>query len=140
MKSPSFFVLLTLGDILLLTLVTLVDHLLLTIGENTWVRTPLIHSKINKFTYASILDKVQSRLASWISKVLSMAGRLSLIQFVTVAIPIYDMQNCCQVAHVHHVTLYHHNTISRHFVPRSPLGPRSPRHIVSLEHIFTSIF
>jgi hypothetical protein len=53
---------------------------------------PLIHSRINKQTYASLLDKIQSRLSSWKSKTLSMAGRLTLINYVTASIPIYSMQ------------------------------------------------
>ncbi|XP_061998979.1 uncharacterized protein LOC133716290 [Rosa rugosa] len=53
---------------------------------------PLIHSRVNKNTYASIFDKIQCRLSSWKSKVLSMAGRLTLVQSVTSAIPNYAMQ------------------------------------------------
>ncbi|KAK9939901.1 hypothetical protein M0R45_016581 [Rubus argutus] len=53
---------------------------------------PLIHSRVNKHTYSSILDKAQNRLASWKSKVLSMVGRLTLIHSVTAAIPLYAMQ------------------------------------------------
>lgn len=53
---------------------------------------PLIHSRVNKHTYAALLDEIQSRLSSWKSKVLSMAGRLTLISSVTASIPIYSMQ------------------------------------------------
>lgn len=53
---------------------------------------PLIHSRINKYTYANIVDKVQNRLSGWKSKSLSMAGRLTLIQAVTSSSPIYAMQ------------------------------------------------
>ncbi|KAK9911967.1 hypothetical protein M0R45_035844 [Rubus argutus] len=53
---------------------------------------PLIHSRVNKYTYAGILDKVQSRLSSWKCKVLNLAGRLTLINSVTAAIPNYAMQ------------------------------------------------
>ncbi|KAL6140994.1 hypothetical protein ACLB2K_059286 [Fragaria x ananassa] len=53
---------------------------------------PLIHSRVNKHTYNGIFDKVQGRLSSWKSKVLSMAGRLTLIQSVTSSIPNYAMQ------------------------------------------------
>ncbi|KAL6178884.1 hypothetical protein ACLB2K_050401 [Fragaria x ananassa] len=52
----------------------------------------LIQSRVNKHTYDAIFDKVQSRLSSWKSKALNMAGRLTLIQSVTSAIPNYAMQ------------------------------------------------
>ncbi|XP_050386206.1 uncharacterized protein LOC126802601 [Argentina anserina] len=53
---------------------------------------PLIHERVNHHTYAGIYDKFQSRLSSWKSKTLSMAGRLVLIQSVSSAIPNYAMQ------------------------------------------------
>ncbi|XP_062006018.1 uncharacterized protein LOC133723218 [Rosa rugosa] len=53
---------------------------------------PLIHFRVTKNTYAGLVDKAQSRLASWKGKVLNMAGRLTLIQSVNSSIPIYAMQ------------------------------------------------
>ncbi|KAL6125591.1 hypothetical protein ACLB2K_073647 [Fragaria x ananassa] len=53
---------------------------------------PLIHSRVSAATYSNLVDKVQTRLASWKSKTLNMAGRLTLIQSVTSSIPIYAMQ------------------------------------------------
>lgn len=53
---------------------------------------PMIHSRVTKHTYANLVDKVQGRLASWKSKHLSMAGRLTLIQAVTSSVPTYAMQ------------------------------------------------
>ncbi|KAL6202860.1 hypothetical protein ACLB2K_026564 [Fragaria x ananassa] len=53
---------------------------------------PLIHSRVSAATYANLVDKVQTRLASWKSKTLNMAGRLTLIQSVTSSILIYAMQ------------------------------------------------
>lgn len=53
---------------------------------------PMIHSRITKYTYANLIDKVQNRLASWKSNHLSMVGRLTLIQSVTSSVPIYAMQ------------------------------------------------
>lgn len=53
---------------------------------------PLIQARITKYTYANLVDKVQNRLASWKSKHLSMAGRLTLIQAVNSSIPTYAMQ------------------------------------------------
>ncbi|KAL6199614.1 hypothetical protein ACLB2K_029398 [Fragaria x ananassa] len=53
---------------------------------------PLIHSRVFASAYANLVDKVQSRLASWKSKTLNMAGRLTLIQSVASSIPVYAMQ------------------------------------------------
>ncbi|XP_024195608.1 uncharacterized protein LOC112198716 [Rosa chinensis] len=64
----------------------------LTTDLGKYLGMPLIHSRVNKHTYDSLFDKVQSRLSSWKSKVLSMAGRLTLLQSVTYSIPIYAMQ------------------------------------------------
>lgn len=52
----------------------------------------IIHSRVSASTYANLVDKVQSRLASWKSKTLNMAGRLTLIQSVASSIPVYAMQ------------------------------------------------
>lgn len=52
----------------------------------------LIHSRVSKNTYVEFIDKVLNRLASWKSKTLSMAGRLTLIQAVSASIPVYAMQ------------------------------------------------
>lgn len=64
----------------------------LTCDLGKYLGMPLIHSRVNKHTYDAVFDKVQGRLASWKSKVLSMAGRLTLIQSVTSSIPNYAMQ------------------------------------------------
>ncbi|XP_050373202.1 uncharacterized protein LOC126790878 [Argentina anserina] len=48
---------------------------------------PLIHSRVNASTYVGLVDKVQSRLASWKCKSLNMAGRLTLIQAITSSTP-----------------------------------------------------
>lgn len=57
-----------------------------------YLGVPLIHKRVTKDTYHEILDKVQKRLSSWKSHTLSMAGRITLVQSVTSAIPIYTMQ------------------------------------------------
>ncbi|KAL6208769.1 hypothetical protein ACLB2K_019714 [Fragaria x ananassa] len=64
----------------------------LTEDLGVYLGMPLIHSRVSASTYTSLVDKVQSRLASWKSKTLNMAGRLTLIQSVTSSIPIYAMQ------------------------------------------------
>ncbi|KAL6218764.1 hypothetical protein ACLB2K_011973 [Fragaria x ananassa] len=64
----------------------------LTCDLGKYLDMPLIHDRVNKCTYAGSFDKVQKRLSSWKSKVLSFAGRLTLVQSVTSAIPMYAMQ------------------------------------------------
>ncbi|KAK9904390.1 hypothetical protein M0R45_000756 [Rubus argutus] len=63
----------------------------LTSDLGKYLGMPLVHSRVTKYTYASLLEKAQSRLCSWKCKALSMAGRHTLIQSVTAAIPIYIM-------------------------------------------------
>ena len=53
---------------------------------------PLIHSRVNKNTYQSILDKVDRRLTGWNATHLSLAARVTLAQSVLQAIPVYAMQ------------------------------------------------
>ncbi|CAL9010471.1 unnamed protein product [Prunus brigantina] len=53
---------------------------------------PILHSRIGKRTYSPLVDKVHKRLAAWKSKLLSLAGRATLIQAVTASIPVYAMQ------------------------------------------------
>ena len=53
---------------------------------------PLIHSRVNKATYQSILDKVDMRLTGWNAAHLSFARRVTLAQSVVQAMPIYAMQ------------------------------------------------
>ncbi|KAK9944849.1 hypothetical protein M0R45_010396 [Rubus argutus] len=64
----------------------------LTSDLGKYLGMPLVHSRVTKYTYASLLEKAQCRLSSWKCKTLRMAGRLTLIQSVTAAIPIYTMQ------------------------------------------------
>lgn len=63
---------------------------LLRILEGILVLT--IHGRITKRTYAGLLNRVKDKLASWKSRTLSLAGRLTLIKVVNSAIPIYSMQ------------------------------------------------
>ena len=53
---------------------------------------PLLHSRVNKATYQSILDKVDKRLTGWNAAHLSLAGRITLAHSVLQAMPIYAMQ------------------------------------------------
>lgn len=57
-----------------------------------YLEMPLIHSRVSKSTYSELIDKVQSHLAGWKSKYLSMASKLTLLRFVNAAIHIDAMQ------------------------------------------------
>lgn len=52
---------------------------------------PLLHARVTRNTHSRLVDKVQKRLASWKCKLLSLAGRATMIQVVIAAIPIYAM-------------------------------------------------
>ncbi|KAH9770764.1 putative ribonuclease H protein [Citrus sinensis] len=53
---------------------------------------PLLHDRVSKKTYQSIIDKIDQRLSGWAAKHLSVARRVTLAQSVLQAIPIYAMQ------------------------------------------------
>ncbi|KAH9786561.1 putative ribonuclease H protein [Citrus sinensis] len=53
---------------------------------------PFLHSRVNKATYQTILDKVDKRLTGWNAAHLSLAGRITLAHSVLQAMPIYAMQ------------------------------------------------
>ncbi|CAL9002606.1 unnamed protein product [Prunus brigantina] len=57
-----------------------------------YLGVPIIHTRVDKTTYQEVIAKVQKRLASWKHHTLSMAGRITLLQSVTAAIPLYTMQ------------------------------------------------
>ncbi|KAH9697020.1 reverse transcriptase domain-containing protein [Citrus sinensis] len=61
---------------------------------------PLLHSRVNKATYQTILDKVDKRLTGWNAAHLSFAGRITLAHSVLQAIPIYAMQTTLLLAPV----------------------------------------
>ena len=54
---------------------------------------PLIHGRIAAKTYEEIVEKTKKRLAAWKCESLSLAGRVTLIKSVTLALPIYAMQS-----------------------------------------------
>lgn len=57
-----------------------------------YLGVPLIHERVSRRTYADLLEKVQGRLSGWKAKLLNMAGRETLIQSTTFALPMYTMQ------------------------------------------------
>lgn len=52
----------------------------------------IVHQRLTKRIYSAIVEKVNKILASWKSKTLSLIARVTLIEAVTSAIPIYFMQ------------------------------------------------
>lgn len=52
---------------------------------------PILHKRINKETLRDILEKVESRLAGWKGRILSFAGRLTLINSVLSSTPVHSM-------------------------------------------------
>lgn len=56
-----------------------------------YLGVPLLHDKITKDTYKYILDNARKSLFGWKTTSLSMAGKLTLVKSVLVAIPAYAM-------------------------------------------------
>jgi hypothetical protein len=89
----------------------------LTDNLGRYLGVPLIQDRISLNTYRGIIDKVQAKLSSWKSQVLSLPGRLTLIHAVTSAIPIYTMQTaklpvnvCNQLDKINRNFLWGNNT------------------------------
>lgn len=57
-----------------------------------YLDVPLIHNRINKSTCWEVMDKVNKLLTGWKSVTLSMAGKMTLIQAVSSAIPTHSMK------------------------------------------------
>lgn len=55
---------------------------------------PLIHEKVKKDSFKHIVDRVAGKLSTWKMNLMSLAGRLTLINSVTSSIPTYSMQMC----------------------------------------------
>ncbi|CAL5382784.1 unnamed protein product [Camellia sinensis] len=64
----------------------------LTQNLGKFLGVPLLHSRVNKHHFIPILERMQQKFAGWKTGVLSLAGRATLIQLVTNAIPAYTMQ------------------------------------------------
>ncbi|CAA7051323.1 unnamed protein product [Microthlaspi erraticum] len=52
---------------------------------------PVLQKRINKDTFADVLEKVSSRLAGWRGQMLSFAGRITLTRSVLSSIPVHIM-------------------------------------------------
>lgn len=59
---------------------------------NIWMSPSCTSGLINK-TYAYIIESMHQKLASWKSKNLSLAGRITLCKTVLAAVPLYPMQS-----------------------------------------------
>ncbi|CAL2229176.1 unnamed protein product [Prunus armeniaca] len=57
-----------------------------------YLGVPLVQGRFTKATYRAVLVKVQAKLSSWKSQLLSMVGRITLIQSIASSIPLYTMQ------------------------------------------------
>lgn len=54
---------------------------------------PMIVGRVKKSDFASIMDRINSKLAGWNMNLLSRVGRVTLAKSVLVTIPSYTMQN-----------------------------------------------
>ena len=60
----------------------------------TYLGVPIVMDGRDKRAFDSLIEKIQSKLAGWKSRTLSLAGRWTLINSVTSTIPTHVMQ-CC---------------------------------------------
>ncbi|KAG7615876.1 Ribonuclease H domain [Arabidopsis thaliana x Arabidopsis arenosa] len=56
-----------------------------------YLSMPILQKRVNKETFGEILERVNSKLAGWKGKCLSLAGRLTLTKSVLASIPIHTM-------------------------------------------------
>ncbi|KAI8550987.1 hypothetical protein RHMOL_Rhmol06G0149600 [Rhododendron molle] len=64
----------------------------LTTNLGKYLGVHLFHKRVSKHDFNHIIEKVQSRLAGWVSNTLMLSGRLTLVQSVSSTIPTYSMQ------------------------------------------------
>lgn len=57
-----------------------------------YLGVPLFHSRVTKSTFQFVVDKVQKKLNSYDAKLLSLAGRVTLVKSTLLAISGYFMQ------------------------------------------------
>lgn len=58
-----------------------------------YLGVPLLNSRVTKHTFQYIIDRMKRKLATWEVVNLSLAGRITLAQFVLATIPSYIMQS-----------------------------------------------
>ncbi|KAG6393957.1 hypothetical protein SASPL_144533 [Salvia splendens] len=57
-----------------------------------YLGVPLLHRRVDKNTYAGIVDKMKGKIANWTTGRMSLAGRVTLAQSVLSTMSIYAMQ------------------------------------------------
>lgn len=65
----------------------------LTTTLGSYLRVPVIHSKIKKATYEYLIDQIKRKLATWKIITLSRATRIVLLWSTLLAIIVYSMQS-----------------------------------------------
>ncbi|XP_028056650.1 uncharacterized protein LOC114260679 [Camellia sinensis] len=64
----------------------------LTQNLGKYLGSPMIHGTVNRNMFRETLKKLKNRLSGWKARTFSLACRTTLIQYVTSAIPSYNMQ------------------------------------------------
>lgn len=64
----------------------------LTSNLGKYLGVPLFNERVSRSHFNYILENLQTKLAGWKRSVLSLAGRATLVQSVTTALPTYTMQ------------------------------------------------
>ncbi|KAE8673707.1 hypothetical protein F3Y22_tig00111774pilonHSYRG00034 [Hibiscus syriacus] len=58
-----------------------------------YLGVPLLHNRVTTATYQHIIQRVRDKLAGWVARSLSLAGRISLAKSVLATISFYTMQS-----------------------------------------------
>ena len=58
-----------------------------------YLGVPTINGRVSGATFQSVLNRIDSRLAGWKAKCLSLVGRITMIKSTITAIPAYAMQS-----------------------------------------------
>jgi hypothetical protein len=65
-----------------------------------YLGVPILVDGRNKHAYDFLIEKIRDKLAGWKAQTLSLAGRCTLINAVTTAIPTHVMQCCMLPSHI----------------------------------------
>ncbi|KAG8378977.1 hypothetical protein BUALT_Bualt07G0040500 [Buddleja alternifolia] len=78
-----------------------------------YLGVPRLHERVKTSTFKEVIDRILSKLSSWKARWLNLAGRTTLIQSVTLAIPAYAMQTswlptsvCNRIDRINHTFLW----------------------------------